>query len=738
MFLDAAIKILEKRYLEKNDKGEIIETPEERFEKVADEISKAEKNEELQKKWKNRFLEHMLELNFLPNSPTLMNAGKNIDSRYKQYCACTVIDIDDNMESIGESVKEIMLIHKTGAGTGMNYSKLRPKGSLVSTTKGKSSGPIEFMKIHNSATEAVKQGGVRRGANIGLLEIWHPDIIDFINLKSKPGIMENFNLSIGVWDDFIRAILNGSKYRLHFPGFQEFDKEVDARELFNLIVKRAWESGEPGLIFLDTINRHNPTPELGPIRSTNPCGEVPLYPYEACNLGSINLSNMIVNKKWNYKKLDQTIEVGVRFLDNIVDLTKFPIDKFYTLLLGNRKIGLGVMGWADALLKLGIPYDSEQALNEAESIMKYINSTALDVSKALGEEKGNFPNFEKSIYKDKLKYLRNASRTVIAPTGSISRIAGVNYGIEPLYEIETTSRILNGEEITVFHPIVKQILEERNLKHIKSSKDLPQDLKEVIRVAHEISPEYHVLMQAAFQKYTDNAVSKTVNLPYNATEQDVYNIFMLAWEHGCKGITVYRDGSRKDQPVVSSKETITINKEFSKNIVYEHMPAKIIPKEVATDAPSRTIRVKTGCGKLFVDLVFDETNKELTEVFITTNKNGGCKCNTEALAMAVSALLRCNVDPMYIVKLLKQGDSCVSFMRAKANDPLMEGRSCPDAIGRLIEKYIKKNETIEKSRITEIVTYDSEYDITCPDCGKKLRNAEGCIICPACGYSRCN
>lgn len=731
MLSEAAIKILEKRYLDRDKDGNIIETPEERFRKVAKEVASVEPNEALQKEYEKKFFEIMWNLDFLPNTPTLVNCGKNIPKQYKQYSACTVVDIEDNMESIGESVKEIMLLHKTGAGTGMNFSKLRPRGAFVSTTKGRSSGPIEFMKIHNAATETVKQGGVRRGANMGILEVWHPDIFEFINLKSKPGVMENFNLSVGVWDDFMQAVEADDYYELKFPGFPEFTRKVKAREIFDLIVHRAWESGEPGILFLSTINKNNPLPFLGPIRTTNPCGEQPLYPYEACNLGSINLANMVTsNGTWNWDKLEKTVEIAVRFLDNVVDLTQFPIEKFYKLVRGNRKIGLGVMGWADALIKLKIPYDSEEARKEAEKVMKFINEAALWASCILGFEKGNFPNFEKSTYPGQgYLCMRNALRTTIAPTGSIARIAGVNYGIEPLYEIETTSRILNGEEITVFHPLVKQLLDERGIQ-AKSAKDLPEDLRKIIRVAHEISPEDHVLMQAAFQKYTDNAVSKTVNLPHDATEKDVYNIFMLAWKTGCKGITVYRDGSRSNQPVISAakndkkpeRERIEINSKY------------IVPRAVATDAPSRTIRVKTGCGKLFINLVFDEKTGEITEIFTTTNKNGGCKCNTEALAMAISALLRCNVDPNYVVKILRQGDYCTSFMKAKMKNPDMEGKSCPDLLGILINKYLKgKKVDLE----TQIESLDRASNL-CPECNHKLEFDSGCVVCSNCGYSKCS
>jgi ribonucleoside-diphosphate reductase alpha chain len=565
---DNALKVLRARYLLKDEQGNVIESPEEMFHRVARSIARAEElyggNPE---EWETRFYDVMSNLLFLPNTPTLINAGKDIG----QLAACFVLPVEDSMKSIFDSLKNAALILQSGGGTGFSFSRLRPRSDIVKSTGGIASGPVSFMKIYNTATEVIKQGGARRGANMGILRIDHPDILEFIRIKRQATELSNFNISIAITDSFMQALYNDSNYALLNPRSKQITGYLKAKEVFEEIVKSAWETGDPGLIFIDRINRDNPTPHLGEIESTNPCGEQPLLPYEACVLGSINLSKIVKLKTQNSKLKTEAYEIdwellaylvqlGVRFLDNTIDVNKYPVPEIEKMHKGNRKIGLGVMGWADMLIKLGIRYNSPKAFNLARKLMGFIREKAREASAELAVERGAFPNFKGSIY-DTPEFsskggLRNATTTTIAPTGTLSLIAGCSSGIEPLFAI-AYKRLVLETELYEIHPLFVEVAKQRGFYspelinklgirgNLRGFKEIPRDVKRVFVTAHEISPEHHIEMQAAFQEFTDNAVSKTINLRPKATKDDVAKAFLLAYEKGCKGITVFRYGSKR-------------------------------------------------------------------------------------------------------------------------------------------------------------------------------------------------
>jgi ribonucleoside-diphosphate reductase alpha chain len=552
-----AVILLQKRYLRRDDTGRIIETPSEMFRRVARCIAKVEGRYggDVDKAEKE-FYNLMASLHFLPNSPTLMNAGTPIG----QLSACFVLPVEDSIKGIFDALKYMALIHQSGGGTGFSFSKLRPKGDIVRSTHGVASGPVSFMRIFDAAAEVIKQGGRRRGANMGVLDVTHPDIMEFIGCKSGGNALTNFNLSVAVTDDFMRRVEAGEEYSLINPRTGQEVKRMPARTVFDYIVTMAWSTGDPGLLFIDRINETNPTPHVGRIEATNPCGEQPLLPYESCNLGSINLAKMVKDGKIDWDKLRETARLAVQFLDDVIDANKYPLKKIEQVTKSNRKIGVGVMGFADMLIQLGVPYASEKALQIASEVMRFISEVCRERSRELGEERGSFPNFHGSIWEKKgYSAMRNATVTTIAPTGSISIIAGCSSGIEPIFAVSYVRNILEGTKLLEVNRYFEEIAKKEGfyseqLMHkiartgtLRGLDEVPEHVKGIFQTAFDVPPEWHVRMQAAFQKYTDNAVSKTVNLPSEATTEDVRKIFMLAYKLGCKGITVYRYGSKSEQ-----------------------------------------------------------------------------------------------------------------------------------------------------------------------------------------------
>ena len=557
-----ALEVLKSRYLLKDGEGNIIETPEQMFRRVARVIAAVDKKyDQDPKKAEDAFYEIMSRLEFLPNSPTLFNAGAPL----RQLSACFVLTIEDSLESIFTAVKHTALIEQTGGGVGFDFSRLRPRGDVVRSTAGVASGPVSFMRVFDTATDVIKAGGKRRGAMMAVLRVDHPDIIEFIEVKNKPDELTNFNLSVAVTDEFMDAVKNNKTYPLINPRTKKTVVRLNAGNIWNLMIETAWKTGDPGVLFIDEINKHNPTPAIGKITGTNPCGEVPLLPDESCNLGSINISKMVEKNEINWQKLKQTIRIAVHFLDNVIDANRYPLKQIEKMTKANRKIGLGIMGWAECLIKLRIPYDSEKAIKLAEEVISFITKTARDASVELAKKRGSFPNFKKSIWTKKYGAIRNATLTTLAPTGSISIIAGCSSGIEPLFAVSFMRQVLEGTRLFEVNPLFERIAKERGFYSaelleqiartgsLQDIEGIPADVKKIFKTALDIKPKWHVRMQAAFQKYTDNAVSKTINLPQNATVADIREAYELAYDLKCKGITVYRYGSKPQQVLYIGK-----------------------------------------------------------------------------------------------------------------------------------------------------------------------------------------
>jgi len=551
-----ALEVLRQRYLLKDENGQITETPAQLFTRIAKAVAQAEPTHGGNAKQAEKtFYDMMTKLEFVPNSPTLFNAGTKLG----QLSACFVLPVEDSLEGIFTSVKNTAIIEKSGGGVGFDFSKLRPKGDIVRSTEGVASGPVSFMRVFDMATEVIKAGGKRRGAMMAILRVDHPDIMEFITSKRKQGFLSNFNISVAATDEFMKAVEGNNDYWLINPRNGKKTERLIAKDVWNLMAKSAWESGDPGVVFIDEINRHNPTPEVGRIESTNPCGEQPLLPYESCNLGSINLAKMFEDGKINWEKLRETVRSVVQFLDDVVDVNRYPLPKTDKITRANRKIGLGVMGFADLLIMLGVPYDSEAALKLGDNIMRFVQEESHKKSVELGEERGSFPNFDKSTWKNKYSAMRNATVTTIAPTGSISIIAGCSSGIEPIFAISFIRNVLSGTRLFETNPLFEIVTKKRGFYSaglleeiaktgsVQKIDGVPEDVKRVFVTALDIKPEWHVRMQATFQKYTDNAVSKTVNLPTNATVEDVREIYERAWKLKCKGVTVFRYGSKPEQ-----------------------------------------------------------------------------------------------------------------------------------------------------------------------------------------------
>jgi ribonucleoside-diphosphate reductase alpha chain len=729
-----ALTVLRRRYLKKDEQGRAIEAPEEMFRRVAHNIAAAEERYPGGDAAAREpdFLEAMTSLKFMPNSPTLMNAGREL----QQLSACFVLPILDDMNSIFTTVRNTALIHKSGGGTGFSFSRLRPANDVVQSTKGVSSGPVSFMTVFDAATEAIKQGGTRRGANMAVLRVDHPDIEAFIHAKEEQDRLNNFNISVAVTESFMEAVERNDTYELINPRTNEPVATRNARDVFNEVVALAWKYGDPGIVFMDRINRDNPTPTLGEIESTNPCGEQPLLPYESCNLGSINLAKFVIQDNgrpaFDYPELRKTIFTAVRFLDNVIDMNNYPLPEIRQMTLGNRKIGLGVMGWADALILLGIPYDSEQAIETAEEVMRFVREAAQEASAQLARERGPFPNWQGSIYNgsDGMR-LRNATVTTVAPTGTISIIAGCSSGIEPLFAICFSRHVLDGEELVEVNPIFERIARERGIytpelvkeiaEHgsIQEMYSIPEDIRRLFVIAHDIAPEWHIRMQAAFQQFTDNAVSKTVNFRNEATKEDVARVYQLAYQLNCKGVTIYRDGSRDEQVLTTGRKDAQPGVDES---------GKVIPRPREEVVTGKTRKMNTGCGNLYVTINSDD--RGMFEVFTAMGKAGGCAASqNEAIGRLVSLALRSNVSPEAIVEQL-QGISCHRPAWEKGGRIL----SCADAISKAIQRTLQENTGQQQFNFEPTPMIVG----ACPECGGPIEHEGGCETCRACGYSECD
>jgi ribonucleoside-diphosphate reductase alpha chain len=748
--------VLERRYLKKDKDGKVIETPRDLFLRVAENMASVDKKydehtdtEALSKK----FYRMMAKFEFMPNSPTLMNAGRELG----QLSACFVLPVGDSMEEIFEAIKQTALIHKSGGGTGFSFSRLRPAGDRVKSTSGTSSGPISFMQAFNAATETVKQGGTRRGANMGILRVDHPDILEFIDAKTIEGNLSNFNISVAITDKFMKALKDTKEYEILNPRDKKVVGSISARKVFDQIVENAWKNGEPGIIFIDKINRYNPTPEVGEIESTNPCGEQPLLPYESCNLGSINLGKITKNegggKTIDYDHLRELTHDAVHFLDNVIDLNNYPLEQIDKLTKANRKIGLGIMGFADLLIKLGISYNSEKAIGLAKKIMKFIDNESKKMSQKLAEKRGAFPNFGKSIYDKKgAKKLRNATTTTIAPTGTISIISNASSGIEPLFAVCYQRNVLDDDILVEVHPEFERIAKEEGfhseelMKKIADSgsihefEEIPKKIKDVFITAHEVEPKQHIEIQAAFQEYVDNAVSKTINFSNSATREDIFNAYVLAYETGCKGVTVYRDGSRNEQVLSTGKTKSATAEGKDPGVAYE---TKVKPRPRPLVVVGTTEKIPTGLGDMYITI--NEDQEGMSEIFVRIGKSGGeAAAMNEALGRLISIALRSRVEPSIIAKHLKG---------IRGSNPVWQNGelvlSCPDAIGKAIARYVERSKKLnldfheEKTKSVEVakknVTIDQDQLLTetCPDCGGQIDYESGCFACHGCGYSKC-
>jgi len=767
-FSPNAIRVLERRYLKKDFDGNPIERPEEMLRRVARVVAGSETiydpNADLDA-IEEEFYQLMAELKFIPNSPTLMNAGRDLG----QLSACFVLPVEDSMESIFESLKNAALIHQSGGGTGFSFSKIRPRNDVVNSTQGVSSGPVSFMNVYNSATETIKQGGTRRGANMGILRVDHPDILGFISCKEDGESITNFNISVGLTGNFMKAVESDEKYDLVNPRTGEVTGRLRAKDVFDRIVKAAHSNGEPGIVFLDRLNRDNPTPKLGEIESTNPCGEQPLLPYESCNLGSINLAKAIKDGEIDWDELRRTVWCSVHFLDNVIDANRYPLGPegpIARMTKTNRKIGLGVMGFADILIELGIPYDSPEALDMGEKVMDFVQREGKLASAALAKKRGPFPAFDDSIFAEAGEpALRNATVTTLAPTGTISIIAGSSSGIEPIFAICYIRNVMNNDELVEVNPIFERMAREQGFYsealmrkiaeqgHLEGIEEVPEDIAKLFTTAHEVSPETHIRMQAAFQKYTDNAVSKTVNFPEDAAAEDVAKVYMQAWALGCKGVTVYRDKSRDSQ-------VLNIGKVNREDGAVAQTPSEQVPTSKVPSPPSlsprkrpdviigATRRLKTGCGNLYVTINEDEEG--MFEIFTAMGKAGGCASSqAEAVSRLISLSLRAGVDTEAILRQLR-GISCPS-PAWQDGEMIM---SCADGLAKAIELYLaetrvngervmqKVEARVEREKKRPVyhtpVPVEGPMPTICPDCSSRLEYGGGCAYCRGCGFQKCS
>ena len=762
--------VLEKRYLRKNSDGEIIETPEKMFERVASAIAEPENlygDTGDFSYWQGRFYEIMHTLEFVPNSPTIMNAGTGAGT----LSACFVMGLDDSMEDIMTTAKETAMVQKYGGGTGFALSKIRPKGNPISTTHGQACGPVSVLRHLSSVSTLVTQGGKRDGANMAVMDVHHPDILEFIECKQEEGQIHNFNISVGVSDEFMNAVKNGTSYELRDPESGEVVDKIEASLVFDKVIEGAWRNGEPGVIFLDKVNADNPTLNIGKMTATNPCGEQPLLPYESCNLGSINLTKFVIEdsdvKSLDWDRLKEVVHVSTRFLDNVIDANVYSVDKIENMTKSTRKIGLGVMGFADMLVQLNVPYDSEEGLSLGRKLMKFIRSESDEMSKTLASERGVFPAFEGSKYDSTDGFeVRNACRLTVAPTGTISMIAGCSSGIEPLFALcYHKHNILGGESLLYvdkgFEKVAKEggFYSQELLNYLadggslQERDDVPDWAKRLFVTSSDISPEMHVRMQAVFQESVDSAISKTINFPNSASDDDVRSAYLLAWELSCKGITVYRAGSRDAEVLTAGKEKDSSEENYVESTDNTNLKSEMLTERQRPKVLSGvTERVRTAHGNLFVTINYNEEGKPF-EVFASLGKAGSTEsAQLEAITRLTTMSLRAGVEPSQIIQ----------HLQGITDEPIWDKgslvRSTPDAVAQVLSRHLLKNNSIDVNTSsdveqlglfvgdsTEEVIKESESSeevlvkkLACPDCSiGVLVHQEGCLRCADCGYNKC-
>ena len=775
--------VLRRRYLAKDREGNVIEEPPEMFRRVAHNLAQADRNygatEAGLEATEDAFYQVMSRLDYLPNSPTLMNAGREL----QMLSACFVLPVHDAMEAIFETVKQATLVQKSGGGTGFAFSRLRPEGDIVGSTGGVASGPVSFMRAFDGATEAVKQGSTRRGANMGILNVTHPDILKFIASKEDGRSISNFNISVAVTEDWMEKAKNGEDYDLINPRSGKSTGRLNAREVFDLLVQMAHKTGDPGIVFLDRINLDNPTPNLGRIESTNPCGEQPLLPYESCNLGSINLARMVRYTEGgadiDWDGMARVMDTAVHMLDNVIDMNRYPIPQIDEMSKKTRRIGLGVMGFADLLVQLGIPYASEEALSVAEKLMSFIKGKTHEASVRLAEARGLFPAWKDSIY----DYpggprMRNSAPTTIAPTGTISIIAGCSSGIEPLFALSYVRNVMDSTRLVEGNPyfeavakregfyssaLMEALADQGSLAHLDG--EVPDWAKRLFVTSHDISPEWHVRMQSAFQRHTDNAVSKTINFGASAATKDIADAYMLAYELGCKGITIYRDGSKENQVLSTGEvggQAVTAVDDVGtaadvEALVGDAAPGSLdVPGQALTprgrpqEMTGVTERLRTGHGNMYITINFDEAERPF-EVFTTLGKAGGCdSAQLEAISRLVSLALRSGIDIAEVVDQLRGITCCPAW------DNGILVRSAPDAVSLALERHTaadaRHREGIGSSEVagaqlklfseTRSRSWGSDRRqprsrSRCPDCNTPLAYQEGCLLCVSCGWNKC-
>ena len=769
--------VLRRRYLAKDREGNSVEEVDQMFRRVARNLAGADRNYRASDSevsaTEEKFYRAMKGLEFLPNSPTLMNAGREL----QQLSACFVLPVKDSLDSIFEMVKATALIHKSGGGTGFAFSQLRPSGDVVGSTGGIASGPVSFIRAFDTATDVVKQGGTRRGANMGILHVTHPDIMKFIRSKEDGQNLSNFNISVAVTEEFMEKAERGEDYDLVNPRTGVVTQQLNAREVFTELVDMAWTTGDPGIIFLDRINRDNPNPQLGDIESTNPCGEQPLLPFESCNLGSLNLALMLKASAEgaviDWERLEHTVETAVHLLDNVVDMNDYPLPEIDEMSKKTRRIGLGVMGFADMLLQMGIPYASEEALETAEQVMGFIDDKTKEASARLAAQRGCFPAWEGSIYNlnswqnGQPKPMRNSAPTTIAPTGTISIIAGCSSGIEPLFALSYVRNVMDNDRLVEGNPffeavakhedfysngLMEELAQKGSLHHMNG--EVPEWVKDLFITSHDVTPEWHVRMQAAFQRHTDNAVSKTINFPSEATKKDVEDSYMLAFREGCKGITIYRDGSKDNQVLSPGQGQQTAIEAAPDN------PQALMPRPRPQEMVGVTERVRTGHGNMYVTINFDADGAPF-EVFSALGKAGGCdSAQLEAISRLVSLSLRSGIDPEAVMEQLRGITCCPAWDRG------VLVRSAPDAVALSLEHALHKGPLRDAVQLKLAGSREVEAAWSgmleghangngaltqgasthgnspnernrCPDCNGPLAFQEGCLLCSSCGWNRC-